>query len=569
MLAIKVYKQPLIILLFLSVSMIYSQGIINENSILKNFGTSILISLIVFIKLVKSIINGNSTFALNFIDIIASLILIAAITTQKENFFINNFLPLLYLLLYISIRLITNGISKEKYLLSPFYIVIITHIIIVVCQRINIIPSFYNQVNNGSTFGNPDMLASYLSLLLSLCFIKGYNTFNISIGIITIFFFIFIEARTALLSIIMCVIVWLCINKKINFRQLILAIGIGLTILFALIYWRPESVFGRLFVWYISVLMIIKRPQGWGAFAFEKHYPEFQASYLSTHNIPDYITPDIVHSPFNEFLNIGVTLGILGLLIYTVLIVLLLYYSRKSNLLYPIVAFIMISVSYFPFSISPLMLIIVPVVAFISNGVKPIIKFRVGVSSYRIILLILISLTAFLLTNVIKSKVKFNKWQEAVIISRSNGDVEQDFQELYPSMKTNGRFLLTYANFQYKKGKTDEALQLMEEAQVCFCDIRSSINLAKLYNELGMYNNALEKYNLAINIAPDKFNSHHEKILFFIENKQFKEAYELCVKLENRNIKKSVYIDPYIIKERVRKYKEEYEHYNRITISYE
>ena len=168
------------------------------------------------------------------------------------------------------------------------------------------------------------MLGSYIAVLLPFCFMQkdGWKKIGYLAFLTGILLLVFIQARSALLSIMLCGVLWLIINKRISKKEILVAVSLSFIILGLLMVWHPESVYGRFFVWFVSLKMIIEKPLGWGIFAFEKYYPEFQASYLALNqHLPDFISPDVVHSPFNELLNIAATLGVVGLLLFIVFVV--------------------------------------------------------------------------------------------------------------------------------------------------------------------------------------------------------------------------------------------------------
>lgn len=369
----------------------------------------------------------------------------------------------------------------------------------------------------------------------------------------------------------LCGVLWLVISYRISKKQFFIVVSLSFIILGLLIVWNPESVFGRFFVGFISLKMMIAKPLGWGIFAFEKYYPEFQASYLElNHNLLEFISPEVVHSPFNEFLNIGVSLGILGLLLFLALVVFVFYTAvkLKSSLVYTLFIFIIISLFYFPFKIAPLIALIVPLVAFISNNGRILYKKHLSQGSTKIIIVILSLFSLFLTLNSISNCKNYKRWVKSVSLSRNNESLiesERLFFELYPVMKENGRFLITYSNLKYQQGKTLKALYLLEEAENYFCDITLSIKLGKLYEAIGDYPNAEEFYSLAENIAPNNFTASYEKIVFYINIGRFDEAYHLSKTLLNKPIKKTSYADPFIIKSRLRTIINEYEEKKSIS----
>ncbi|MCD8317766.1 MAG: hypothetical protein LUC45_02405 [Paraprevotella sp.] len=88
--------------------------------------------------------------------------------------------------------------------------------------------------------------------------------------------------------------------------------------------------------------MLTKRPFGWGTCAFERYYPEEQSMFTMTHpGLASTLNYDIVHSPFNEFMNVGVGLGLLPLCLYIAFTVYILIKGHRirSTLFYPLLTF--------------------------------------------------------------------------------------------------------------------------------------------------------------------------------------------------------------------------------------
>lgn len=565
------YKLPIITLAFLSVSSFCSTSVFNANVTIKDVATSIVIALFLMVALAHCLWGQKTHFRFNLIDLCVLVLLALSAVVLKESLLQKHSLLLFYAGLYMGGRLVVKRFSINQAMIYSLSFVIVVHVLFVIAQQMHVFPSFHGFFHNGSTFGTPDALASYLAVLLPIVFVSEQKWLKYGIGILLISVFFFIQARTALLSMWLCAFLWLILNKKCSSRQIAALILIGIVFLSILVYLQPASVFGRFFVWYVAGLMMLEKPLGWGGFAFEKHYPEFQANYLSTHAIPESITPDIVHSPFNECLNVGVTLGMPGLLFYAVLLGLAFYYAIKNQsvLIYSLFVFFVISLSYFPFKIAPLMIIVIPLLASVAADGRTILKQSLNPFVKTSVCTVLLSGVLLLCVKTVRSYLAFKDWQMTAQLSENNAQLDETerlFCELHPKLKTDGRFLITYANFQYQRGHKIEALRLMEESEHYFCDIVSSIELAKMYAAFGMDEKAEKKYDIAINIAPDRFISRYEKILFFVDKADYDKAYDLCRKLYAKPIKKSVYIDPYIIKRKVLKHIKEYERLGTIKI---
>jgi hypothetical protein len=94
-------------------------------------------------------------------------------------------------------------------------IVIFTHIGICCLRFTKALPNFHNYFPVGSTFGNPDKLGAYLSVLLPFCYIKqkiiGYSLFVLC----TLLLFLS-QARTALFAAVLTGISYLFLTKKLS-----------------------------------------------------------------------------------------------------------------------------------------------------------------------------------------------------------------------------------------------------------------------------------------------------------------------------------------------------------------
>lgn len=565
-------KYIFLIILLVFPSLVISTGILNANVFIKSIMGFLFIDLISLIIFINLIINKNVIkVVLNTTDLILLFLLLSIIISLGNN---HHLYPIITsIIYYVAVRLYLidnntefNSILEKLILASPY--IVCLNIIIIILQQLSLFPPLHKFFNNGSTFGNPDMLANYLSILVPFCFMRGRKSkwlFGFVVGILALVLFVYIQARSALFSLFLCLLLWLIMEKRINRKQIILSVVLIFFLLYGLVYLQPLSVVGRFFIWQMSVGMILKRPFGWGTNAFEKWLPEYQVSYFTSH--PDTtgaMTSDIVHSPFNEFLNIGVTFGVFILFLYiclnfSVLRNALMY---KSRLIYPLLIFTLLSLTYFIFKITPIILLMVPMVAAVSGSNKIQSAGFLFVKIRKPFLVIVIVASVFGISNTVTSYINFKKWQKAVVYSQNKEnrqEAEKLFNFLYPKMIDNGRFLITFSNLKYVQGDNVLAIKLLEKADKCFCDIILATKMAGLYYELGFLEKAEEKFTLAENIAPDRFLSSYEKVLFYRRTKQDKKAYDLCKEIIKRPIKEQVFADPFIIKAKARRMISAYE----------
>jgi len=560
----------------LASSFINSSSILNGSNYIKQFWIEFIIIAytcmgIFLVWFRKNFIEVHFAFA----DAIVALLLIIYLVFVifKESSPLVRHLPLYYALFFFISKLILRNLEERnvevsiRFFLNIIPFVIIGHLAMFVLQQMQISSILNKNSNVGSAFGNPDMLGSYLAVLMPFCFMQvrywkiiGYIAFVLSL--IALFS---LQARTSIVAVIICGFFWVILNKQLKLKSILLLFAVPLLLGFILIYWHPESVFGRIFLWLVSIRMISVKPFGWGLLAFDKHFPQFQSSFLSDERIiTKLFTPEVVHSPFNEYLNVGVTIGILALILVITFIFIIFnkLLKWKHRLLYPLLSFFIISLFYFPFKIAPLVVLIIPLVAWVSNKDQHLVYIQTSKCFAFVILLFVLISAIVLASKSFRIYNTYKEWQYSYSLSLENDSIikaEQLYAKLYPSLKTDGRFLITYSNLLSERGKYSDALRLLEEAENYFCDITMSLNLAELYEWQGFYSRAEEKYNFAISLSPSKMIPAYEKILFLQRTGRIEEAYLASLELLNRPVEDSKYADTYIIRSRLARIIRDYE----------
>ncbi len=546
-------------LLFLTSFAVVKQGILNENIYVKQFAFGIVFIVALVISIIQSLKQSKTTvLRITWGDVLAVVLIIVYLCFYWGTY--NNLdftIPFIFFLFYVFARV--YHVENSKYI-SALYtiipIIVLLHIVICGLQLLHIIPAFHSYFPVGSTFGNPDVLGAYLAVLLPFCYIHpGQKIFKHTVLGLGIALLVLLQARTALVATVITGILYLHLSGKFTGKQLIrwllfpFIASVGL-----LIWWHPASALGRLFIWVTASKMMVEKPMGWGLYAFEKHYPEFQSDYVASHRIPDLFNPDLVHSPYNEFLNIGVTIGFAGMLLFILfaLFIIVTAHRARTPFLYPICAFLIISLSYHPFKIIPLVIILILFITIMlsSDQIKPVLTISLWQKAAVFISIMIIAI--LLIGN---SWINYNRWQTAVGNIQNEehwNEANIQFEEIYLMMKGNGRFLITWADLQYRMGNTSGSLSLLREAEHYFCDDIFFKNMAALYEETGQITKAKQSYDKAVNIVPGAFNIAYERILFLQRIGEHQEAYREAIKLFNKPVKSAYYVDPFIIKSKLK-----------------
>ncbi len=147
--------------------------------------------------------------------------------------------------------------------------------------------------------------------------------------------------------------------RKSLIRHIIVVLGIVVMFacfLFVLFLFREESVWGRMLIWETSMSMISDRPLlGYGLSGFEKYYMDYQAALFSDN--PDkfgILLADNVKHPFNEYLYLICTFGLVGLIVLILISygIYILYKHNKCDETF-IVALSLLSVAIYSFASYP------------------------------------------------------------------------------------------------------------------------------------------------------------------------------------------------------------------------
>lgn len=513
-------------------------GRLNDNHYIKLFAFEfIFIIMFVFNVLKrKSVKHFNKTLYISDILVLGLLVTYSFFYIGEYNI-IDNSVFLMYVLFYFFIRNCSDRKAIDI-LMNSAPIVIALHLLLCILQHFQFFPNFNSHFEIGSTFGNPDMLSAYLAVLLPFCYMNNkLKVFRvILIGLIISLFF-FLQARTAIVTTVIVLLFYYIRKRKIPKMYIISGILMLVAGFILLICWHEISVLGRLYIWIVALSMIISKPFGWGPYAFEKHYPEYQSKFTVEHpEIANILNYDIVHSPFNEFLNIAVTVGIIGLILYLLFVayILITAYKTKSLLFYPLLAFQIVSLSYFPFKIIPLTVIYIiccSIVISTSKLYKIDIATSLAKSKLFTFIIIVPVLFCFLF-----GLFSFSYWKKAIKQSseaKTYSHACESFKRSQPFLRNNGRFLISFAELKYKMND-DSALFLMEQADNYFADVAFLHNLALLYEQAGRIEDAKIKYEIAVNMSPKNINISYAQICFLQRTGDIDKAYQLAILLRKK-----------------------------------
>ena len=518
---------------FFLISFFTTTGMLNANFYVKVFAFEFILAFITILYAFKKR-NRHCTQNVTYIslaDLFITLILCAylyhGIGTHN---ILDTFWPLAYFLFYYFLRLNgTTDPSGQWTHIAPW--VISAHLLLCVFQYFSWIPNHNSLFTIGSTFGNPDMLSTYLASLLPCCYLTPKKkTYRLGLLALTLLLFVLLQARTALIASILTIVFYAAAQFKLPLKTL-LACSLFLGILIVLLaLWHPESLLGRFYIWMVCCHLLAKNPFGWGTCAFERYYPEEQSLFTMTHpELASTLNYDIVHSPFNEFLNVGVGLGLLPLCLYIAFTVYVLIKAHRihSKLFYPLLTFQILSCSYFPFRVIPVAAIYILFCGMVLNQTEKKamgIKIPIGISKG---VTVCFSLVLWLGASI--STYSYLCWEKGLASGKQGTEIaasRKHFEKAYPWLNGNGRFLVSYAEWNHQNENKEKAYGLMHQGERYFCDISFLHNLAMVYEDEGKLNEANRVLELGIHMSPKNIKMRFAQVLFYQRIGKTEKAYQ-------------------------------------------
>jgi len=425
-----------------------------------------------------------------------------------------------------------------------------------VLQYIGKYPSNHNSFAVTGSFDNPAGFVAVLSLLFPIGIIWCIKSKKIeqrlvffSVGLM-LFSIIISGSRTGLLSVIISTISIFIIEfhlfskiKRLKYFILIVfsTIILLLVSLSILYLWRPDSANGRLLIWNVSSKMIKDKPlTGFGYKGFQANYMSNQAQYFgeNPHSRFKQLADNVTH-PFNEFIKIAVNYGILGLLLYVLLISIIFWkllkskHPQKNILVGMFVSFITMSFFSYPLQYAPIWLLLSYITLF---------AFSEWLPEKNLPLIIRIPIIGVCFLGVILFSFRMNcelEWKD-ISIKSLQGQTKQmlpKYEKLYPYLKYNSLFLYNYGaelNFvrQFERSKI-----LLKECQKKFNDYDLQMLLADNYYHIGDTTEAISIYQHAENMIPCKFLPLYRQFQIYKKNENVSNAKEIAQKIVEKQVK--------------------------------
>jgi len=407
------------------------------------------------------------------------------------------------------------------------------------------------------TFGNPDSFSGYLASIMPFAFgiyvlLSPKNLFDKFLKYFSLLTFLsclliiipaYIRGSWLAVASGVIFILWYKYNIadkfKIYFNSKLKKIGIAaLVIIFisliiaGLYQLKPDSAFGRLFIWKITSNIIAENPLfGIGFNRYAVEYNNYQAEYFAEGNGSEYekLVAGNVKQAHNEFIQIWAELGIIGLIIFGGVIFFALRRNKINNLSPPdinsdqvisqkeililsakgaLISVLIFSLFSFPLHILPTFInfyFLLSIISLSFSSLKKI-KFYLSTLAYKPAAAALIILVALFSLGLVPNYDAHKKWKDAYQVSLAgmHEHAETAYAEIFPQLKGNGKFLFNFGGMLILKGDFIKAKNYLEKAKEKFNDPNLFIAIGQSSEALHEYNKAEKYYIHASQMIPHK-----------------------------------------------------------------
>ena len=575
----------LILLPLLSVSLAVSHNFIDSLVSPKEFYLFFYLAAFIIIFFIYRFFHKNKTKqSFNITDLFLSLYYLYCILriafSQSDQFYGSYFFQLsgmiiLYFLVKFLITSDENGLIKSVFfggiLLFGFIQVTFGYL-----QLWDFASPATLDFKIGGSFGNPGPFSNYVVSILPLAlglylFWPGNNRFNLFLSEtgkwITVLILLLLpatKARTSWIAAIACIsyLLWnydpaKAFIKKIT-RHFFTKLGLLFVIIifasfsaYYLFNYKQDSANGRLFTWKIAWEIIEDHPVfGSGFNSFQVMHNDYQAAFFENKNtnIPEAKLADNITFAFNDFLQIGSELGIIGFgLFLTIILSIFINPSEQNNKINNVAGLLarssvlgiaICSLFSYPFHDIPLMTNFFVLLAIASSTKKNVFSIPIRPAIFRSFTFIIVIGSIMFLNMQYKRYIAHKEWKTASVQIRKNGArTIKKYEKLYPILKYNGYFLYNYGAELSLINEPERAIDILSKALPKLNDADVYTYLGNSYENIGNLQMAEKSFLHAWHLVPHKLYPPYRLVYIYANSDRLEEALKLAAQIVKADVK--------------------------------
>lgn len=326
---------------------------------------------------------------------------------------------------------------------------------------------------------------------------------------------------------------------RVTFKHIVLS-AIGFILLAGIfVYIKPSSALGRLLIWRNGLTAFKNNflsGAGWDNVAGE--LGTAQEEYFTTHT--DSVFASVAGSPeyaFNEFLQIGIAFGLLGLLAFILILVAAIINSFKGKeygVTGSLIAFVTVCLSSYPLQFPEFIMTVAAlvIIAFVSNDrISKMLSFSMGTA--------LLFLAVYSCASLVERKRKSEDWnymQYAYRYSVNEKDIKF-LDSIASEQPWNNRLLFDYGKNLRNSGFYEKSNSVLSQGLRQSSDPMFLNLIGRNYQDMGNLRKAEEFYLRSANRLPGRLYPYYLLARMYADSAshdpiKFKRAYRTAMQLE-------------------------------------
>ncbi|MDR1098635.1 MAG: O-antigen ligase family protein [Tannerella sp.] len=470
-------------------------------------------------------------------------------------------LLLLMIPLYVLIRIIQQP-DAVMLLTYGFISVIFVEAVWGILQFYRILPSYHHIFPITGSLFNPGPYSGFiavgtplaLSRILPRHVGKIERVLCLAVLAVVLWALALAESRAAWLAALagIFILLWIRYGKHVFDRKWLAPVSVFVAIMalslfvYKIYSMGKGSADGRMLIWKVSLSQIKDKPL-WGA-GYGKCtaiYGDAQIAYFQNGEAseremmlagnPEYI--------FNEYIHIMLEFGIMGLLLFILMILSSFFPLGKAapHVIYyrtAMCVWLIFAMFSYPFDILPLTVLLVAVLAVNASQSRVLTAYtcRHGVLAVWIIG---VALTCVQSIKVLNYRQYYYNWPYAKNLFNSGGlrDAIEEYEYLYEKLKYERIFLGEYAKCLAHAGRYETADRMIDEYLLVRCDTEAYLVKGDVNKAMKQYAQAEQAYLSASYLVPSKFATLYALMLFYSETGRMEKAKETAGSLLEKPIK--------------------------------
>jgi len=399
------------------------------------------------------------------------------------------------------------------------------------------------------SFDNPAGFASALAFSFPFCFTlwqtkrRILRAIGVIAGIILISGIVSSDSRTGMLTIVGVLLAYIFYTSRNRKKIVLLATTTIVALLLCFFYfYKKDSSNGRMLIWKCTCEMIQERPLlGYGPSGFKANYMLFQAKHFAQHP-EDSFAPlaDNVKWPFNEYLQIIASYGLVGGIVLLVLVVLLINAWRKcpstssNTAMGCLLAIGIFSLFSYPFFYPFTWILFVGAIAVILYNAYPL-KLQIQKAGL-LIASFLLCVASFFSVQRMMAEMEWCRISDLSMCGQGE-EAFPIYENLKEKLWRKPTFLYNYAAELNVAGHYKESIQVALECEKQYADYDLQLLLADSYFESKEYKKAEARYTEAALMCPNRFAPLNELYFMYKKTGETLKEQQLGKEILNKPIK--------------------------------